>query len=27
VEIAARGRPAAVVHGPGAHDEITVDLS
>ena len=27
VEIAARGRPAAVVHGPGAHDEITVDLA
>jgi S-adenosyl-L-methionine hydrolase (adenosine-forming) len=26
VEIAARGRPAAVVHGPGAHDQITVDL-
>jgi S-adenosyl-L-methionine hydrolase (adenosine-forming) len=26
LEIAARGRPAAGVHGPSAHEEITVDL-
>ena len=26
VEIAARGRPAAAGSGPGAHDEVTVDL-
>ena len=26
LEIAARGRPAAGAQGPGAHEEITVDL-